>query len=79
MKIINNADLQKYLDRHGFTLHPVALTTDGKLVAKAQADLTRQEIIGWGEEACPHQPRVMYKYPKRSCDKCWAELKGEIK
>jgi len=34
---------------------------------------TAKEIRDWGNEPCPHGNSVS-RYPKRACDKCWAEL-----
>jgi hypothetical protein len=58
-------------------------------IAKAQADLTLQEIIEWGESWCDCEhwysfaDGQMHRYPthtrRKDCLRCWELKKGEIK
>lgn len=64
-------------------LRGARLDWDIEGLLQTQLDSAIKQIVEWGEEDCPHMEefRLMEArikdYNKRSCPKCWQELKAE--
>jgi len=55
---------------------------DAQAIAREAKRYTIEQIVGWGEEPCPHPPKsisAVMSGTKRTCYLCWQELKEESK
>jgi len=56
--------------------------SNSESMLEAQAHLTLQQVVEWGEEPCQHGTEINPRFGKgilvrlkRECPECWAELK----
>jgi hypothetical protein len=74
-QIIQNIDLE---DDKTYKWEGESLTIINiDLTLEAQRDQTLKDVVKWGDERCSNQNHPNYKYPKRKCLNCWAELRKQ--